>query len=204
VSDTHDITYSNDGDGQEPSPSVERRHRRDDTMSFGRWLLELAVLLALAFVLAWGIKNYVVQPFIIPSSSMEPTLIISDRVLVNRFVYRFTEPKPGDIVVFFSPEEGNIDLIKRVIAVGGQTIDIRDGEVFVDGVRRIETFVNSEYPDDYSSDAPLVVPKGSVYVMGDNRPNSKDSRYIGPQPVSRILGRAFAIYWPLGRLAWLK
>jgi signal peptidase I len=204
VPEIHDITHSDDEDGHAPSSSVERRHRRDDTMSFGRWVLELVVLLAVAWVLAWGIKSYVVQPFIIPSSSMEPTLIISDRVLVNRFIYRFTQPKVGDIVVFVSPEEGNIDLIKRVVAVGGQSIDIRDGKVFVDGTQRVEPFVNEAYPDHYDSDEPVTVPRGSVFVMGDNRPNSKDSRYIGTQPVTRILGRAFAIYWPLGRLTWFR
>jgi signal peptidase I len=181
-----------------------RRRQNGETMSFGRWVLELAVLLVLAWVLAWGIKSYVVQPFIIPSSSMEPTLMISDRVLVNRFIYRFASAKPGDIVVFVSPDDGNIDLIKRVVAVGGQTVDIRDGKLYVDGALRVEPFVNTAYPDHYDSDAPLKVPAGTVYVMGDNRANSKDSRYIGPQPVSRILGRAFAIYWPLGRLTWFE
>lgn len=184
--------------------TASKRRHESETLSFGRWVLELAVLLVLAWVLAWGVKSFVVQPFIIPSSSMEPTLMISDRVLVNRFLYRFTSAKPGDIVVFVSPEEGNVDLIKRVVAVGGQTIDIRDGKVYVDGTLRVETFVNSAYPDHYDSDAQLKVPAGSVYVMGDNRANSKDSRYIGPQPVSRILGRAFAIYWPLDRLTWFK
>lgn len=183
---------------------ASRRRQESETMSFGRWVLELAVLLALAWVLAWGIKSYVVQPFIIPSSSMESTLMISDRVLVNRFIYRFTAPKPGDIVVFVSPEENNLDLIKRVVAVGGQTVDVRDGKVYVDGKLRVEPFVNTAYPDHYDSDAPLKVPAGSVYVMGDNRANSKDSRYIGPQPVTRILGRAFAIYWPVDRLTWFK
>lgn len=183
---------------------LSRRRQVGETMSFGRWVLELAVLLVLAWVLAWGIKTYVVQPFIIPSSSMEPTLMISDRVLVNRFIYRLTEPRPGDIVVFVSPEEGNLDLIKRVVAVGGETVDVRDGKVYVDGVPRVELFVNAAYPDHYDSDAPLKVPAGTVYVMGDNRANSKDSRYIGPQPVTRILGRAFAIYWPPSRLTWFR
>jgi len=181
-----------------------RRRQSAETMSFGRWLLELVVLVAIAWVLALGIKTFVVQPFIIPSSSMEPTLMISDRVLVNRFIYRFTEPRADDIVVFVSPEEGNLDLIKRVVAVAGQRVDIRDGVVFVDGERRIEPFVNQAYPDHYSSDETVTVPAGAVFVMGDNRANSKDSRYIGSQPVTRILGKAFAIYWPLNRITWFQ
>ena len=222
--DIHDIQDRDHGDGQRPSPSSDaprrglkqadpatladagraRERQREETMSFGRWVLELVVLLGLAWVLAFGIKTYVVQPFIIPSSSMEPTLMISDRVLVNRFIYRFTAPKAGDIVVFQSPQEGNLDLIKRVVAVAGQTADIRDGKVFVDGQQRVEPFVNQAYPDDYTADATVTVPAGTVYVMGDNRANSKDSRYIGPQRVSDILGKTFAIYWPLGRLRWFE
>jgi signal peptidase I len=217
-----DTSRTDIGDGDMPSPVSEhtllqpgpadpstladepsaRSAQHEETMSFGRWLLELVVLVALAWVLALGIKTYVVQPFIIPSSSMEPTLLVSDRVLVSKFVYRFVEPKPGDIVVFVSPEDGRTDLIKRIIAVAGQTVDIRDGKVVVDGIQLVEPYVNSAYPDHYDSDAPVKIPPGTIWVMGDNRANSKDSRFIGPQPVSRVLGRAFAIYWPLGRLTW--
>jgi signal peptidase I len=217
-----DTSRTHIGDGDMPSPVSERTLdqpepadpatladersarsvQREETMSFGRWLIELVVLVALAWVLALGIKTYVVQPFIIPSSSMEPTLLISDRVLVNKFVYRLGEPKPGDIVVFVSPEDGRTDLIKRIIAVAGQTVDIQDGKVFIDGAQLVEPYVNSAYPDHYDSDAPVKVPPGTIWVMGDNRANSKDSRFIGPQPVSKVLGRAFAIYWPLSRLTW--
>jgi signal peptidase I len=211
-----DTSSTDIGDGDMPSPISERTLRepeaadpatladepharasqRDETMSFGRWFLELVVLVALAWVLALGIKTYIVQPFIIPSSSMEPTL------LVNKFIYRFGSPQPRDIVVFVSPEDGRTDLIKRVIAVAGQTIDVQDGKVFIDGVASVEPYVNAAYPDHYDSDAPVKVPAGMIWVMGDNRANSKDSRFIGPQPVTKVLGRAFAIYWPVGRLTW--
>lgn len=221
--DPHDTANTDSGDGDMPSPVSERSTlelepadaatlvnertarsaQREETLSFGRWLLELVVLVGLAWVLAFGIKTYVVQPFVIPSSSMEPTLLISDRVLVNKFIYRVTAPRPGDVVVFLSPEDGRTDLIKRVIAVAGQTVDIQDGRVSVDGVLLNEPYVNAADPDHYNSDSPVKVPPGTVWVMGDYRANSKDSRFIGPQPVSKILGRAFAIYWPLDRLAWL-
>jgi len=222
MSDYRDTQESLTGDGDMPSPVSARddpvletppmtrmerraaiRARSTGTISFGRGLLETVLLIGFAWVLAFGIKTYVVQPFLIPSSSMEPTLAISDRVLVNKFVYRFSDPSPGDIVVFISSEDGSTDLIKRVIAVGGQTVDIQDGAVIVDGNRLDEPFVNQAYPDHYDADAAVKVPPGTVWVMGDNRANSKDSRYIGPQPVSMILGRAFAIYWPLDRLSWL-
>jgi signal peptidase I len=222
MSDYRDTQESHTGDGDMPSPSSVRgdselevppmtrmerraaiRARTTGTISFGRGLIETVALIGMAWVLAFGIKTYIVQPFLIPSSSMEPTLAISDRVLVNKFVYRFTDPSPGDIVVFVSSEDGSTDLIKRVIAVGGQTVDIQDGAVIVDGRALDEPFVNKAYPDHYDADAAVTVPPGTVWVMGDNRANSKDSRYIGPQPISMILGRAFAIYWPLERLGWL-
>lgn len=199
MADLNDIETRLEGDGSAPSPSLERPSEK---MSLGRWLGEFVLLVGLAWVLAFGIKTYVVQPFIIPSSSMEPTLLISDRVLVNKFIYRFRQPRQGDIVVFMSPQEGGLDLIKRVIAVGGQTVEIRDGMVSVDGEQLVEPYVNATNPDHYSADKPVKVPAGTIWVMGDNRANSKDSRYIGPQKVSNVLGEAFAIYWPLDRLRW--
>jgi signal peptidase I len=218
----HDTLRDEPGDGDMPSPVSERTllglegadratladerasrsSQGQETMSFGRWMIELVVLVALAWVLALGIKTYLVQPFIIPSSSMEPTLLISDRVLVNKLIYRFAQPKPGDIIVFISPEDGRTDLIKRVVAVAGQTVDVQDGKVSIDGVELTEPYVNTAYPDHYSSDVPAKIPPGTVWVMGDNRANSKDSRFIGPQPLTKVLGRAFAIYWPIGRLSW--
>jgi signal peptidase I len=181
------------------TPAPPDRHAQAEE-SFLRWLAEVVVLLAVAVVLALGIKTFVVQPFVIPSSSMVPTLQIGDRVLVNKFIYRFTQPKPGDVVVFTSPDNDNMDLIKRVIAVGGQSVQIRDGIVYVNGQARTEPFVNPEVRDTYTSAAPVKVPDGYVWVMGDNRTNSRDSRYFGPQPVKNLLGRAFAIYWPLTRI----
>jgi signal peptidase I len=160
-------------------------------------------LVVVAWLIAQGIMTFVVQRYVIPSSSMEDTLQIGDSVLVNKLVYRFEDPKPGDVVVFVSPEDDRTDFIKRVIAVGGQTVDIRDGTVYVDGKARYEPYVNTRYPDEYVSDAPVRVPPRMVFVMGDNRANSRDSRFIGPQPVSKILGRAFAICWPLDRLGTL-
>jgi signal peptidase I len=171
--------------------------------SFAFWVGQTAVLLAIAAVIAFGIRTFVVQPFQIPSSSMEDTLLIGDGVLVNMSAYRFQAPKPGDIVVFAPTEKTATDLIKRVVAVGGQTVDIRNGVLYVNGKKQTEPYVNTRYPDHYDADAPLKVPAGMVYLLGDNRGNSTDSRYIGPQPVSAILGRAFAIYWPLSRIRLL-
>jgi signal peptidase I len=179
---------------------VAARADSDSETGFLRWLGELVVLVGLAFVLAMGIRGFVVQPFWIPTGSMIPTLEVDDRVLANKFVYRFSSPAPGDIVVFPSPNGDGSDLIKRVIAVEGQTIDIQNGQVFVDGEALSEEFVNEAAPDDSTLAEPITVPTDHVFLMGDNRANSADSRVFGPQPESALLGKAFMVYWPPARI----
>lgn len=177
-----------------PDPTPE--YSEEDGVSFGRWLAELVVLVGLAFVLAQGIKTFVVQPFMIPSGSMEPTLEIGDRVLVNKFVYRFAKPEVGDIVVFKSPDDTRTDYIKRVVAVEGQTVSIAGDKLVVDGVPITESYTHGTPTEPGDLELPVRVPKGQVFLMGDNRTNSTDSRWFGPQPISRVLGKAFMIYWP--------
>lgn len=176
---------------------------REAEQPFWRWLLEFVVLVGLAVLLATGIKTWVVQPFFIPSGSMLQTLQIGDRVLVNKFIYRFTSPKYGQIVVFTGPQATGEDLIKRVIATGGQTVDIKDGYVYVDGKKLDEPYVKPANRDRYNLGQPVKVPKGYLWLMGDNRANSQDSRFIGPQPVDKVLGQAFVIYWPIEHLKGL-
>lgn len=171
--------------------------------SFFRWVLEMVVLVGIAFVLATGIKTFVVQPFIIPSGSMIPTLEINDRVLVNKFLYRFADPRQGDIVVFLEPGSEKTDYIKRIVAVGGQTVDLVDGKVYVDGQPLAEPYVHGLPSEPGDLQTPITVPPGQVFLMGDNRTNSRDSRWFGPQPVERVLGKAFVIYWPLPRFSLL-
>ena len=187
----------------EVPPLAATGHSEEQNSSFLRWVIEFVVLVAAAFLLAMGVKTWVVQPFYIPSGSMEATLQIGDRVLVNKFIYRFTSPKRGDVVVFMSPESDSTDLIKRVIATGGQTVMIRAGVVSVDGKPLVEPYVSPGNRDDYTLPSPVHIPRGSVWVMGDNRGNSSDSRVFGPRPVSAILGRAFCIYWPVQRMRGL-
>lgn len=170
---------------------AEHRH------SFWRWLAEIVVLVAVAFAIAFVLKTFVVQPFYIPSGSMEPTLEPGDRILVNRFVYRFEEPGAGDVVVFVAPHDpASRDFIKRVVATGGQSVEVRAGELYVDGRKLKEPYV-AEVPD-RSSYGPVTVPAGHVFVMGDNRTNSSDSRVFGPLASKDIVGKAFLIYWPPG------
>lgn len=170
---------------------------------FLRWFLETLLMIAIAFVLAQGIKTWVVQPFVIPTGSMETTILIGDRVLAEKISYRYSEPEVGDIVVFNDPTGRHPQLIKRVIAVAGQELDIRDGHVYIDGELLDEPYVHGLNTDPGTEPLPLVIPEGYVWVMGDNRPNSGDSRFIGPQPLTAIQGRAFGTYWPIDRIGSL-
>jgi len=162
-----------------------------------RWILETVLMVVVAVLLAQGIKAFIVQPFVIPTGSMESTIMIGDRVLAEKITYHFREPEPGDVIVFNDPTARHPQLIKRIIAVGGQEIDIRDDHVYVDGELLDEPYVHGLPTTPGTEPMPLTVPDGYVWVMGDNRPNSGDSRFIGPQPVSAVLGRAFTIYWPI-------
>lgn len=170
---------------------------KSEETSFGRWLIETVLLVALAFLLAQGIKTFLVQPFVIPTGSMIPTIEIGDRVLADKLSYRLNEgPIEGQVVVFDDPTGQHPQLIKRVIATAGQEVDVRDGAVFVDGERLDEPYTHGKRTDPGSVPFPITVPDGQVWLMGDNRPNSGDSRFFGPRPVSTVRGRAFWTYWP--------
>lgn len=186
-----------------PAGESPRGERSGD--SVGRWLVETAVLILLAFALAQGIKSFVVQPFVIPTGSMRPTIIEEDRVLAEKITYRFNrEPQVGDIVVFDDPLGEHPQLIKRVIAVGGQTVDVQDGAVVIDGQALAEQYTHGAPTEPGSIELPVTVPDGYVWLMGDNRPNSGDSRFFGPRPVNTVRGRAFWTYWPPSRFGELQ
>jgi signal peptidase I len=169
----------------------------------GGGLLEYLVILLISFALVFGfVRPFVMEAFWIPSGSMIPTLQINDRVLVNKFVYRFTEPERGDIVVFESVENSDEDLIKRVVGLPGDEIAVRSGKLFVNGEPQKEPYMNDKLPD-VSFYTKTVVPKGHVFVMGDNRGASQDSRRFGPLPKENIEGEAFLRFWPPGRIGLL-
>jgi len=171
---------------------------REET-SMLRWLIETALLVLLAFALAQGIKVFLVQPFVIPTGSMIPTIEIGNRVLAEKLTFRFSRPpRYDDIVVFADPKGQHPALIKRTIAVGGQTVDLRDGFVYVDGVKLSEPYTHGQRSDplDSSITYPYRVPDGNIWVMGDNRTNSGDSRYFGPIALSAVQGHAVWTYWP--------
>jgi signal peptidase I len=183
----------------------ERKRAERETGSSGNSFLsfmrELPALVITAVVIAFLLKWLVIQPFYIPSESMEPTLVPADRVLVSKFIYRFVKPHRGDVIVFIAPR-GDVDFIKRIIAVGGDTIEQKNGIVYVNGKESKGDYKIT--PGDTFSFSKVKIAKGHVFVMGDNRINSSDSRVIGPIPESSIIGKAFVLYWPLKRANLLK
>ncbi|MGI6032519.1 MAG: signal peptidase I [Coriobacteriales bacterium] len=171
--------------------------------------LEFVVIVAMAAVIAWVVVTFVVQPYEIPSESMTDTIEVGDRVLSEKVSYHFEDPKQGDIITFHDVEDYDRILIKRVIAVGGQTVDLKNGDVYVDGEKLDESYTEGKpsYPLESETGEdiqyPYTVPEGEVWVMGDNRTNSMDSRAFGSVPVSNITGHAVVRYWPLDRIGSL-
>jgi signal peptidase I len=189
--------------GASAAPAATQKQEQ----SFGRWLIETAVLVALAFALAYGIRTLLVEPFIVPTGSMIPTIQIGNRVLAEKVSFRFVrEPRYGDIVVFPDPKGEHPHLIKRVIATGGQTVDLRNGKVFVDGQQLDEPYTHGQpsFPLMSEISFPLEVPAGDIWVMGDNRTNSGDSRVFGPITVKSVEGHAVWTYWPLSAFGGLQ
>ncbi len=194
-----------------------------------RRFISFVIMIAIVLVASWGLRTYVIEPFQVPSSSMEPTIQgheaspgvseVKDMVFAEKLSYRFGTPQRGDIVTFYDPETPSRVLIKRVIATGGQTVnlvkDYTDASgnehyvVYVDGVKLDEPYVARGEDGKIASSSPLMsangadisypytVPDDCIWVMGDNRENSADSRYFGAVKTSSVFGRAIAIYWPL-------
>ncbi|MDQ7858166.1 MAG: signal peptidase I [Armatimonadota bacterium] len=167
----------------------------------GRGVLDFAKTLVIAFLLAQLVMVSVAQAYMVDQYSMEPTLLPHDRVLVNKFLYRLGEPQRGDIVVLRYPRDPGRNYIKRLVAVPGDRVEIRDGRLRVNGTPIEEIYVNGTPTGDYG---PEVVPEGSYFVLGDNRNNSEDSRAFGFVRRDLIVGRAMLIYWPPARMRILR
>ena len=180
---------------------------------------ELPGLLLTALVIAVLIKTFLVQPFWIPSESMAPTIVVDDRVMVNKLAYDFGEPSRGDIVVFRDPRaeeideslpeavvrsvleaigvragEGRDDLIKRVIGLPGEVVEIRDNTVYIDGMPLDEPYLGDVFMPD---EDPVQLGDDELFLMGDNRDASFDSRRFGPVNLDDLVGEAFIKIWPL-------
>lgn len=176
--------------------------------------------IVIAFILAMVIRSFLIQPFKIPSGSMRMTLIEYDRLFVNKLAYGplfpftkfrfpgFTKPQRGDVIVFRYPVTKDKDYIKRLIAFGGEEVEIKQGKVWIDGkeidqgpLSKIYYYNRGEYAKEGLS---IKVPEGQLFVMGDNSLSSHDSRYWGFVPEALVIGKAEFIFWPLKRIRWIR
>ncbi|MGH7818283.1 MAG: signal peptidase I [Candidatus Binatia bacterium] len=187
-------------------PVAEHKERRSLFREYGQALI-------VALVLALFIRSFIVQAFKIPSGSMLDTLQIGDHILVNKFVYGVRlpfvgselipvgEPKGGDVIVFVYPEDPRKDFIKRVVAVEGEVVEVKNKRLYVDGRTVDDPYaqfaegMEGRGLSPRDNFGPFKVPEGRVFVMGDNRDRSYDSRFWGPVPVDQIKGKAFLVYW---------
>ena len=181
-----------------------KKNEKKDVKKKKSTVREYAEAIAIAVVLAFFIRIFIVEAFKIPSGSMIPTLLVGDHLLVSKFIYKFTEPARGDIVVFKYPDDPSRNFIKRIIAVGGDTVEVRDKVVYVNGARQEEPYVQYVTQEVFPAEStsrdnfgPVTVPPNSYFMMGDNRDSSLDSRFWENRFVNRraIVGKALIIYW---------
>lgn len=156
-----------------------------------------------AAVLSLLIITFVVQAFFIPSGSMEPTLQVGDRILVSKFTYRLGQLHRGDVIVFRYPLNPGKDFVKRVMALGGETVELRDGVVLINDKPIKELYPTALAGGEGSCTSnygPQKIPSGQLFVLGDNRCNSEDSRFFGFVPTENVVGKALLVYWPPQRI----
>ncbi len=158
------------------------------------WARDLLLALGLAMV----IIVFLYQPVKVEGTSMAPLLTDQERIFINKFVYRFEPIERGDVVVFWYPMDRSKSFIKRVVGLPGETVEIRQGRVYVDGKRLEEPYVPPRFTDT-SNYGPIRVPPGEFFVMGDHRASSNDSRVFGTVPNRYIYGKAVFAYWPVDR-----
>jgi signal peptidase I len=164
--------------------------------------------IAWAVAIALVIRTFIIAPFKIPSGSMRTTLIEGDRILVNKFIYRFRRPERGEIVVFRFPENPRRPFIKRLAAKGGDRVEIRGGDVLING-REVDSPVMQQTfyynQGDYGQEGQVVeVPEDMYFVLGDNSASSHDSRFWGFVPKRFMIGQAICIFWPPKRIRALR
>lgn len=205
--DDGDVRFDDGDDGE----TGGRQALPPAARAFFDWVIVVGVALFVAIM----VRTFLLAHFVVDGDSMLSTLHTGDRVFVNKLSYRLHEPNRGDVVVLheFEGARGERDLIKRVIALEGESIEIRDCQVYVDedpddsvpAKRLVEPYLDPAVVGQqaWCEFAEEVVPDDAVFVMGDNRPGSSDSRDLGPIPVDDIVGRAFVVFWPRGSWQWL-
>ncbi|HEY3373509.1 MAG TPA: signal peptidase I [Candidatus Aquicultor sp.] len=179
----------------------------EETMTGRFWgaVKEFVVLIVIAFILALGIRTAVAESRLVPSGSMEPTIATGDRIFTVKVLYYFTQPARGDIVVFDVPKQAHVDpnsppFVKRVIGLPGDNVEIKDGQVYVNGqVYNVDTARIPQY-----SYGPVTVKEGRLFVLGDNRNQSYDSHEWGQVPEKNVIAKAVFVYWPLDHMKVLK
>jgi signal peptidase I len=194
IDDGHD----DDDDDTAEQAASNRRHRA---------LFDWAVVIVVALLVAFFVRTFVLAHFVVDGTSMYSTLHDDDRVFVNKLSYRLHDPNRGDVVVLHqSAGASERDLIKRVIALPGETVEVRSCQVLIDGRRLDEPYLDPEVvtPGNCGGDlAPVTIPEDHVFVMGDNRGGSQDSRALGPIEEDDLVGRAFVVFWPQSHWQWL-
>jgi signal peptidase I len=174
----------------EPPPKTKPNAR------IWRTIIEIVVILVAALVIALLVQAFIIKPFTIHQVSMRATLEEGDRVLINRLTYHFRDPARGDVIVFRSPIDPSEDLVKRIVAIPGDRIAVGEGKFWLNGVAQTEPYLLEQYINDGVRE--MEIPAGCVFVMGDNRNNSTDSRMFGVISREVIIGSALVVYWPLG------
>lgn len=165
------------------------------------WLFDWAETIVVALVLALIIRAFFLQVFWIPSGSMENTLEINDRIVVNKVAYHFRDPRRFEVIVFRgvdSVDPTKKDLIKRLVGLPGEVLEIRNGDLLINGkLVEYSAVMKQTMNQDFANFGPVTIPQDSFFVMGDNRPASADSRYFGFLPKKNVIGPAFIRIWPL-------
>lgn len=168
------------------------------------WLKALVIALGLAMI----IRTFLFAPVVVEGTSMFPTLLDGERLIVNKMIYRFKQPQRGDIIVFY--HESGARYIKRVIGIPGDRVAFRDDQLYINGEKKDEPYIREEieryqldgnqWTEDFEE---VVVPDGQLFVMGDHRPVSDDSRQFGAISVESVIGRADVVFWPFSSFRWL-
>ncbi|MCK5494555.1 MAG: signal peptidase I [Candidatus Omnitrophica bacterium] len=189
--------------------SFNRHHNIKINASKSRRICLILGIFFLVFVFNPSsiVKSTLVQAFKIPAGAMKPTLVEGDRVLVNKAIYRFSEPKRGDVIVFGYPERPKLAFIKRLVGLPGEKVEIKQGKIIINGttIKNLKHFGGYFNAGSYGQEGQVIeIPPGNYFVLGDNTLNSRDSRYWGFLPKENLIGKAYKIYFPFNRAGPIK